>query len=200
MISSKNKFLFIHIPKTAGNSIQSRISKYSEDEIIREAPFQDGLERFSVKGPCGLHKHSTLADYYSTLGRDYFNGFYKFSCIRNPWDRAISFYFSPHRSVTDWDRDSFISFLPEIPCMSSYLYSDRNCFAELTSEMDSIIRYENLESDYRSCCSQIGIPFEGLPIRNKSKEGFYKDYYDPELINIVGELFAVDIKNFGYSF
>ena len=200
MISEKYKFLFIHIPKTAGNSIQCNISKYSEDEIIRGAPFQDGIERFGVMGRRGLGKHSTLADYYSALGRDYFNGFYKFSSIRNPWDRAISFYFSPHRSVTSWDRGSFLSCLPEIPSMFSYLSVDSNYRAESKSEIEFLIRYENLESDFRSCCAQIGIPFEGLPIRNKSKKGSYRDYYDPELINIVGELFAVDIKNFGYSF
>lgn len=199
MISEKNKFLFIHIPKTAGNSIQSRLSKYSEDEIVREAPFQDGIERFGVKGRCGLHKHSSLADYYSALGRDYFNGFFKFSCIRNPWDRAISFYFSPHRCVTRWDRDCFISFLPEIPCMLSYLSADSHC-AESASEMDFLIRYENLEEDFKSCCARIGIPFEMLPIRNKSQKGFYKDYYDPELIEIVRAQFAADIKMFGYSF
>lgn len=200
MISEEKKFLFIHIPKAAGNSIQSKLAKYSEDEIVRETPLQDGIERFGVKGRCGLHKHSSLADYYSALGRDYFNGFYKFSCVRNPWERAISFYFSPHRCVTGWDRDRFLSFLPEIPGMFSYVSADSNGCVESTSEIDFLIRYENLEADFKSCCARIGIPFEKLPIRNKSQKGFYKDYYDPELIEIVRELFIVDIKMFGYSF
>lgn len=200
MISEKYKFLFIHIPKTAGNSIQSNISKYSEDEIVQAAPFQDGIERFAVKGRCGLDKHSTLANYYSSFGRDYLNSFYKFTCIRDPWDRAVSFYFSFHRGVTNWDRDSFISCLSEIPSMFSYLSTDNNCCVESRLEMDFIIRYEKLESDFRRCCSQIGIPFENLPIRNKSNKRYYKDYYDPELTNIVGNIFAVDINMFGYSF
>lgn len=153
-----------------------------------------------MKGRYDLHKHSTLAEYYSAFGREYFKEFYRFSCIRNPWDRAISYYFSPHRGVTDWDRDSFISCLSEIPSMVSYLSSDNNCRAESTPEIGFLIRYENLESDFKYCCSQIGIPFEGLPIRNKSIKKFYKDYYDSELINIVGKQFAVDIKNIGYSF
>ena len=43
MISKKNKFIFIHIPKTAGNSIRLAINDYSEDEII----FNEKQEKYN---------------------------------------------------------------------------------------------------------------------------------------------------------
>ena len=49
MLSIKKKFLFIHIPKKAGNSIQNVLKHYSEDEIVSLNHLQDGVERFEVR-------------------------------------------------------------------------------------------------------------------------------------------------------
>jgi len=34
MISIKHNFIFIHVPKTAGNSFQNILKNYSEDKIV----------------------------------------------------------------------------------------------------------------------------------------------------------------------
>ena len=64
MISFQKHFLFVHIPKTAGNSIQSVLRDYSEDELVALRDEQDGIERFGLRNPkYKIKKHSTLAEY-----------------------------------------------------------------------------------------------------------------------------------------
>ncbi|NES07943.1 MAG: sulfotransferase family protein [Okeania sp. SIO2F4] len=87
--------MFIHILKTAGNSIQNVLKYYSEDKIVCLNSLQDGVERFEVRNKNfpNIHKHSSLLDYYQVLSPDIFHSLYKFAVIRNPWERNHSFFF-----------------------------------------------------------------------------------------------------------
>src|SRR6266545_4235757 len=70
MISFQKRFLFVHIPKTAGNSIQSVLRDYSEDELVALRGEQDGIERFGLRNPkYKIKKHSTLAEYGRPLAK-----------------------------------------------------------------------------------------------------------------------------------
>ena len=51
MISLQKRFLFVHIPKTAGNSIQSVLRNYSEDQLVALGKEQDGIVRFGLRNP-----------------------------------------------------------------------------------------------------------------------------------------------------
>ena len=212
MISLQKNFLFVHIPKTGGNSLSSALLRWSEDELAVEAWHQDGAERFEILNRrYGTIKHSTLAEYRAALPGHRYNGLFKFAVMRNPWERLISLYFSPHRvvslQVSGWYRADFlaligsgdravqplrhfISFTPPPPAGTT----------PLDSELDFLLRYENLEADFAELCDRIEVPRIALPRFNASERKHYTHYYDAELREIVGQRYAEEIAFGGYEF
>jgi chondroitin 4-sulfotransferase 11 len=155
-------------------------------------------------------------DYRKVLGDKVFKGLYKFTCVRNPWERMISLYFykSGKGRFNGWSRDSFIELVKGSRPAMKYLTTKgggrlakvlprqqrwKRIFG-IKPEVDFIIRFENLQSDFDKLCENIGISKVMLPHKNTSKRKNYIDYYDDELIEIVKELFIDDIQEFGYRF
>lgn len=201
MVSLKNKFIFVHFPKTGGNSIQNILRKYSEDEIVLWHPEQDGIERFDVmNSDYNTTKHSTLQEYQKALGKD-FNTFFKFICVRNPWERLISIFFTPVFGKTEWDRDEFIKIIDNPLAHLSHYLCLENCDSKSQYEnVDYIMKYESLEEDFHRVCKEINVKQEKLPHRNKSTRKHYKHYYDEELKHLVYSRHKDEIEYFGYDF
>lgn len=203
MISLKHNFLFVHIPKTGGNSVQQVLRDYSEDRLVCTAPFQDGVERFGLRNDrFNLQKHSPLRDYRRELGESLFRPLFKFCCVRNPWERAISFYFSPHRGPMTWSRDAFIDLIPGLVPSAAFVALDEPEASKASpfGNVDFVMRFERLNEDFRRVCDRVGIPVQELPVRNKSSRQHFSQYYDRELRDLVARQFQHEIEYFGYEF
>lgn len=81
MIDDKHRVIFVHIPKTGGTTIQSTLTsqKPTYDTSSRA---QKRRQRFS---------HHTLKQ-YAAENQKKFDAYYKFSVVRNPWEREYSFF------------------------------------------------------------------------------------------------------------
>jgi hypothetical protein len=200
MISFQKRLLFIHIPKTAGNSIQSVLRDYSEDQLVALRKEQDGIERFGLRNlKYKIRKHSTLKEYRDTLGDEQFRKLYRFTCVRNPWDRMVSYYFTPTQSPESWDRKKFREIISKVVSIADYLRlkeDEEDPFVNV----DYIMRFENLADDFHSLCNQLKISPATLPQYNRSSRDHYSKYYDDELREFVGTRFAAEIEQFGYTF
>jgi hypothetical protein len=200
MISFQKRFLFVHIPKTAGNSIQSVLRDYSEDELVALRREQDGVERFGLRNPkYKVKKHSTLAEYRAALGEAEFGRLYKFTCARNPWDRMVSYYFTPTQQAEVWDRKKFRKIISSAAPVADYLRLNKGK-EDPFANVDFIMRFENLADDFRTVCAALDISPTSLPRYNRSKREHYSKYYDEELRELVRERFAAEIERFGYTF
>jgi len=200
MISFQKRFLFVHIPKTAGNSIQGILRNYSEDEIVALRGEQDGIERFGLRNPnYKIRKHSTLAEYRAALGEDRFHRLYKFTCVRNPWDRMVSYYFRPTQHIGELDRKEFRKVISKALSVADYLRLDKGD-DDPFANVDYIIRFERLADDFRSVCAILGIPPVSLPQYNRSSRVHYSKYYDDKLRELVRKRFAGEIERFDYTF
>jgi hypothetical protein len=201
MISRARQFLFVHVPKTGGNSIQNILKAYSEDEILLRDPHQDGVERFEVRNATfGFLKHSPLSEYKERLPGDSYASLFKFACVRNPWERAISYYFSPYRGVTDFSKGDFIEFMSTTVPMTYFLREAADQpLAEVPANFDAILRFETLQADFDAVCDRLSIPRQALPVRNRSARGAAAGYYDEETVEVVRKAYAEDIALFGYD-
>lgn len=201
--------LYLHAPKTAGNAIQTALIDFSEDQK-KQSGHQDGLQTFKVIGPKTKGKHSTLEDYRETLGAD-LPSYRVCLSIRHPFDRALSFYFSPHRwfrqasngayeaTQPHWSTTDFEVCLSQMTHMSAFVTVDA-----IFRMPDFLIRYENLENDFQKFISEAGIPASSarLPVMNSSadqtgvKERLRSD---KGLARIVSNEFADDMNAFAYN-
>ena len=171
------------MPKTGGNSLQNLLSRFSEDDVVCTNSKHDGVERFEVvNNQYKTQKHSRLWQYKKAIEKDVYEGSFKFTVVRNPWDLMISMYFSPHRNVDHWDRAEFLKLLKRRPVFRDFITETsvmhRACReagiptiakAGLLANMDFVLKFENLQNDFDLLCDRLNIPKSPLPVRNKSK-------------------------------
>ena len=67
-------------------------------------------------------------------------------------------------------------------------------------DIDYLIRFEQLNDDFKLVCKKLDIPYSPLPKRNKSKRTHYSEYYDDELIEIIRHKFIEEITFGNYRF
>jgi|SaaInlStandDraft_1057018.scaffolds.fasta_scaffold32445_3 chondroitin 4-sulfotransferase 11 len=189
----KHEALFIHVPKSAGRS------------IVR------GL--FNVKSV----EHAP-ADWYQRLDREKFERYFKFTFVRNPWDRAVSAYTylkNGGSAASEEDQhwahfinsfDSFDDFVCQWMTadniMRNALLTPQILF--LQDEygrlaMDFVGRFESLTEDFATIANRLKLDTT-LPHINQSRQASYQDFYSEKSKNIIADLYAVDIDTFGYSF
>lgn len=183
MICHKHKLIFIHIPKTGGSSIEIAINP---SVSLDESPQTLGTGNTSFRG-----KHWNI-DKCQQEYKEYFDSYFKFTFVRNPWDREVSRWkwFAVALKMN-------VSFKKHLKNMNNYrewIYrNDKYPF-------DFIGRFENLQEDFNIICDKIGIPKQKLPHSNKTKRKHYAEYYNDETREIVAEKYAKDIEHFGYKF
>lgn len=193
MISHKHKFIFIHINKTGGTSIETA---FSDDEVERKNP----------------SKHATAIEYRNKFG-DKFLEYFKFTIVRNPWDWLVSRYFwckddrRYHKHVRS-DFKNFMHSIGEEADIARVKILNRTLIPQhyrILDEsenqiVDFVGRFENLQEDFNISCDRIGIPHRKLPHKFKTKHKHYTEYYDDETREIVAEKYAKDIEYFGYEY
>tara|TARA_Y100000310_G_C20633704_1_gene790046 strand:+ start:814 stop:1425 length:612 start_codon:yes stop_codon:yes gene_type:complete len=203
MISHKYKCIFIHIPCTAGSSIEKCI--FGKDWW--------GEDRKT--------KH-IFANQAKKIYKDYWNDYFKFSFVRNPWDRFISMGKYPHWHKINVSHqvgkakiifDEYLDFFSgnEILEFNTKEYLDQDKFIKnsiylnyINEEIDFIGKFENLKENFAFIKKKLDVK-EDLPhIEKTNRNGIerlpYREYYNNETRDIVFSLQEKDIKSFGYSF
>jgi hypothetical protein len=111
----------------------------------------------------------------------------------------VSYYFTPTQTPETWDRKKFRKIISKAVSVADYLRLDQHDEDPFTN-VDYIMRFENLAEDFRTVCRTLAIPPPNLPRYNRSSRDHYSKYYDADLRELVRTRFAAEIERFGYTF
>ena len=175
MINHELKCIFIHIIKTGGVSIATALNMKDKQ--------------------C----HLSAKQIREIAGEKAWKNYFKFTIIRNPWDKMVSSYHYNHHKwvppgtpfedyIRRWGNGPQITRFP--PQNSPYI----------NEKLDFIGRFEELETDFKAIADYLGHPEISLPHLNRSKHRSYRNYYSVESRKIVESKFSKDIKLWGYEY
>jgi hypothetical protein len=206
MISVKHRFIYLHVPKTGGNSISHLLRPHADDQITTR-PGQDGYDRFNIRGAITPHKHATLSDCAARLGAQLGN-YRIIISVRDPLSRAVSFYFTPSRwmrrtpsgwqsEAPRWDRAAFFKLIEsEMTPASAFLTLPHGRTAPSFT-----LRYESLAPDAARLCTFLTLPVTDLPHVNATAAApsqIATALTDPKVRARVADVFAEDYAAFAY--
>jgi len=131
----------------------------------------------------------------------------KFSFVRNPWDRMVSNWkmfttvpwrIEQLRSMTTEDVSRFEEFVHFANRVRNHHWQPQSLF--LPDELDFLGHLETFDEDYARLSEMIGAPPSQLEKSNTTKKGLYWEYYTPSALEVVSEMYAEDVRRFGYTF
>jgi hypothetical protein len=207
------EIIFIHIPRTAGRSIRAGVET--------ACSYKCGVPHNRL---CNSGHRSTIymRDLLEKRKKGSWLTKFKFSIVRNPWDRLISWYycFSNHRNTKKFYTQKYINVFDKwiregAPVHPRFLYQKLNKkYHPLSSSsylldydgtllVDYIGKFEFLDHAFAKICSVLDLPSAKLPTYGQgesARSSDYKPYYTYKTSEIVRSLFSKDIDVFGYVF
>lgn len=189
MNNDKNNLIFISIPKTGTISVRQSLGLNSR------------------------YNHMPAKKIRNKIGEEKWSECYKFSFIRNPYDRLVSWYFF-HKDTQNiklykqynfkqwlfdgcpnhWTKGTGSGTLKPLSLHDYLLDEEDNLM------VDFVGRVESINKDFQELTKIIGVPPVKLKHTNRSKRKNYQTYYDKESRGQVQKLFAKDLELFKYKF
>lgn len=152
-------------------------------------------------------------------------GWTSFSFVRNPWARLVSAYrqkvhedYACKKMVNGVYKGFLDSGVPvhknmsfaafcEVVCAIPDMRTDKH----LRSQSSFVIRkgvpivsflgkVETMESDWSKLMDRVGLDFKLAHLNHTSHQHYSNYFTDTRLINLVGDRYAVDVRNFDYDF
>lgn len=211
MIFHAHRCIFVHIPRTGGTSVENLLWPGSA-ATRRESDLWMGFvdEHHNKYQTDGL-QHLFATHIRAEVGADVFSRYFKFTIVRNPWDKAVSQFMFMNKNKREKLRnfvgmrqgDSFKRYL-ELAARTTHVHWEPQVkfLRDSNGEwlVDYIGRYENFSGSVSHVLRSVGLDATAIPHENRSNRGPYQDYYDDESREMVAQLYADDIEAFSYHY
>jgi hypothetical protein len=206
MLSRDYRTIFVHIPKTGGQSIERAFLEMHGLTWEGRARLLLRLNPDPSKGP-GRLAHLYAQEYVSCghVSAEDFGAFFKFAVVRNPWARVVSTYkYKGQRSGNEFGpfvRDLFgwaqrTAETRQVDPQVKYVRAIGGGIL-----VDRLLRFENLSAEFAEVSRKVFGREVPLPVSNVSSDRRdYRTFYNDETAEIVAKVYADDIAAFGYTF
>jgi len=207
LISDSHQFIFLRMRKVASTSMKTILLPLSVPRptgrlahLKSRAKLEWDYHRYVFRA------HDDIRAAQRRMPAELFDRYFKFTFVRNPWDRLVSEYEFLLRKTEHGRHErvkklgGFGEFIRmQIPRSDAYQI---NMMCDRRGEvlMDFIGKLENLQEDWKTVCERTGIPYQELQRKNASERSHYQDYYDAESRQLVARHWAREIELFGYRF
>jgi len=209
LVSHSHKFIFVHIQKTAGQSLKRALEPYCN------RPPRTGIRRLLSHLPlpenparAALRAHATARWARLKLTPRLYDSYCAFTVVRNPFDRAVSNYnflqqrpaHHSHRHVSRLTFDEYLAFLKSRRWLRDPTQRYRVVDGRGRLMCDPVLKVETLDADFTALCARLGLQgVGGLGRTNTSSHKPYSEYYEKRATrDAVVDLFAADFDTFGY--
>ena len=199
---------FVDIPRTSSSSIRTELA------LKFGYPFGKANVTSSATGRMqGYPDHLTAAEAIQMVGGDVWSELYSFSIVRNPWDRHISLY--------RWRTSSFVQ-KPLDLTFDAYLAELRQHFRGIQSNyflfpphylscsnfvfgaddvclVKEVVHFETRDKDLPRIGQRLGLNVGNIRIQDVANTSERPIAYTAGQIDLMAELYADDVKHFGYA-
>jgi hypothetical protein len=174
MISRSHKAVFVHVPKTAGQSVELAFLHDLGLDWAERAPLLLRSNEDASKGPPRL-AHLTASDYVALghMTASEWSDSYRFSVVRDPFSRAVSLYrhLGPNMGFRDWVMSWLTATVADGPDDAQARWFVRPQVEFLCDErgeilIGTVIRFETLGTDFAAVAKDVGLKTHDLPRRN----------------------------------
>jgi hypothetical protein len=204
MYDIERKIIFTHFPKTGGTTIEAAFGWHPNTSLNKGADYIEHFKKF---------KHASLGEHIQALeemGLDY-KGFFKFGCVRNPWDIIVSRYFHDKieacASDAPQELKSIVSlgFDDYVKCrLKDKEWLDVGPFVmHKNAGLDFVIRYENYKEDSEAIFKQFGVewPLQNYNVKSRPQGTHYRNLFTTQhAIDCVKIAAKTFIDLYGYEF
>jgi hypothetical protein len=179
LLSYRRRYCFIHIPKTAGQSIKAALQRAIPDSVSTDT------------------MHATAFAVRERLGPQW-DEFYTFAFVRNPFTWLVSLFHFGMMNGQIRRSPTFASYLTD-PANEHKNQVDYIC-AKGAPIVSFVGRFEHLPSDFAKVCEHLHI-HPPLPHMNAAPRPVdYRSYYNADLRQFVFDRYVRDFATFQYEF
>lgn len=227
IICHEYKFIFLKTRKTAGTSTEIALSHYCtpKDVLAPLVPKDEKLRRTLtgvskrnyippvqnyhlhgwlklLRNRCRIqyYNHTTAEDVFSTVRKSVWDAYFKFCFERNPWDKAVSWYYWKTAHMCEPpDLETFLEAEATDKLSNYKIYTLAGKVA-----VDYVARYENLNAELQHIAKCLNLP-EGLCLP-KTKHGMrpnragYSEILTRKSKSLIDHVCQREIELLGYRF